>query len=201
MSRRQKRIVAILAIANTLVIATLMTLMLPAITNRPPPHSNSQQVPLQEQVVCQWQATQLLARAGIGGTVTLTPQGVPSEWPSRKYGLLRFQLAHPLAPGETIDEAAQWIWAVFDVALALQERAPCAPIFQLQGEKRNAPFTDVEVTIVLVQDIHDGGQPIAQITASVSAADLVAFGVGEMSEGEFIERVSYAIDLEPEHSE
>ena len=194
MNPRQKRIVAILAIANTLIIATLMTVMLPAITHRPPPHSNSQQVPLQGQVECQWQATQLLAREGIGGTVTLTPAG---------NGLLRFQLTHPLAPGQTIDEAAQWVWAVFDIALVLQERAPCAPIFQQQGEKPNAPFTDVEVTIVVqdMQDVQDGGQSIAQITASVSAADLVAFGAGEMSEGEFIERVSYAVVSEPGQSE
>ena len=104
MNRRQKRVVAILAIANALIITTLMTLMLPAIKDSARPHSNSQpEALLESQVGCQWQATQLLAREGIAGTVTLTPQG-----------LLRFQLTHSLAPSQTIDEAApwEWVWAV-----------------------------------------------------------------------------------------
>ena len=106
----------------------------------------------------------MLAQVGLGGTVVLTPDG-----------LLRFEIVYPLPPGETDDEAAQLVWIAFDVALTLRERDSCGSL------------TRVEVTIIA-----QSSQADTQISASVSAADLEAFGVGELSEDEFIERVAYS---------
>lgn len=108
----------------------------------------------------------MLAQAGLGGTVVLTSDG-----------LLRFEIVYSLPPGETADEAAQLVWIAFDVALALQERVD-----------ECHSFTQVEATILA-----QSSQTNTQISASVSAADLVAFGAGELSEDEFIERVAYSI--------
>jgi len=136
------------------------------------------------QETCRWQATQLLAQAGMGGTVALIPDGS-----------LRFEIASILAPDQTADETAQSVWTAFDVALALQEQ-----------KSECATFTQVEVTILAVRPspstrlpsappnlggedgrtgAHDeahSSQTNTQISASVSAADLVAFSVGELSE-------------------
>ncbi len=94
-------------------------------------------------------------------------------------GPLRFEIAYSLAPGQTADEAAQLVWAALDVALALDE-----------GECGS--FTQVEVTILA-----RGVQADTQVNASVSAADLVAFGAGELSEDEFVERVVYTTTALP----
>jgi len=77
------------------------------------------------------------------------------------------------APGQTADEAAQLVWTAFDVALALDE-------------DECDLFTEVEVTILA-----QGIQTDTHISASVSAADLAALSAGELSENEFIERVTY----------
>ena len=90
-------------------------------------------------------------------------------------GPLRFETVCTLAPGQTADEAAQLVWTVFDVALALDE-------------DECGSFTEVKVTILA-----QGIQTDTQIYASVSAADLAAFSAGELSEDEFIERVIYTI--------
>jgi hypothetical protein len=115
---------------------------------------------------CQWKAARLLAQAGLGGAVTLTHDGV-----------LRFEIAHALAPGQTADDAAQLVWIAFDVALALSEDDKCTI------------FTQVEVAILA-----QGSQASPQISASVSAADLAAFDTGTLSEDEFVERVTYTVD-------
>jgi hypothetical protein len=164
MTPRQRHIIAILAVADIVVILALLVLMSrpPGAGSSPSPASHTQTTPRQ---ACQWRATQLLARTGLGGTVTLTPDGP-----------LRFEIAYPLAPGQTADEAAQSVWTAFDVALALQEQ---------EGEC--AIFTQVEVTI-LAQD----NRADTQISASVSQADLLAFGTSELSEDQFIERVTYS---------
>jgi hypothetical protein len=164
MTPRQKRIIAILAVADIVVILALMVLVThPAGTD--PSSLSASHTPTTPQQTCQWQATQLLARAGLGGTVTMAPDGP-----------LRFEIAHPLAPGQTADEAAQSAWTAFDVALALWEQQEACAI-----------FTRVEVTILA----HDT-QTETQINVSVSQADLLAFDAGELSEDQFIERVSYA---------
>jgi hypothetical protein len=164
MNPRQKRIVAILAVADIVAILALLALAThPA--GMSPSSSPASHTPTAPQQTCQWRATQLLARTGLGGTVTLPPGGP-----------LHFEIAHTLAPGQTADEAAQSVWIAFDIALALQE-----------PEDECANFTQVEV-VILAQ----GNRADTQISASVSVADLVAFDAGELSEDQFIERVNYA---------
>ena len=178
MTSKQKRIIVALVLANTAVILALAVLVthpfgavppLPAHPYTPTlPHSHAPILPLE---TCQWQATQLLAQAGLGGTVALTSDGS-----------LRIETTCSPASGHTVDEAAQLVWTAFDVALALQ-RDECGS------------FTQVEVTILAVRlNAHDEAQGIqtdTRVNASVSAADLAAFGAGELSEDEFIERVTY----------
>jgi len=163
MTQRQKHIIVILAIADIIVILALVGLVTQATNTRTSPDAHLSTL-IQSPQTCQWQATQLLAHTGIGGTVALTPEGP-----------LRFHLDYPLAPDQTAEYAAQSVWTAFDVALALQEKAECAF------------FTNVEVIILAHNDRH-----AAQISATVSAADLAAFGDGELSEEEFLERVTYA---------
>ena len=113
------------------------------------------------QETCRWAAAQMLAQAGLGGTATLNPDG-----------LLCLNVTYIPLPDETSDAAAQLVWGAFDVALALQQR--------------NCEFTQIEVVILTRCD-----QSGARIEASVGAADLAAFGAGELSEDEFIECVMY----------
>jgi len=187
MTSRQKRIVAILAMANIVVMLALIGLVTRGSGTGPSPRP-SYQTPTPLQEACQRQAVQLLADAGLGGTVTLAPQGTDSV-PSTPEWSLRFHIAYPLAPGEMVNadtggasadverssEAAQSVWTAFDVALALQEQdAQCAI------------FSQVDVT-VLVQDSQTG----TRISASARTADLVSFHAGELSEDDFIDRVTY----------
>ena len=207
MTPKQKRIITILAIANVVVIPAMVILVtrpsdtspspLPTPTLRAedadgadssyPPHpaetlaSSVSKTPSQE--ICQWKAAQLLAQAGLCGTVTLSPDGslrfeivTDSSAPTAAVG-------PPLAPGETADEAAQLIWIAFDVALATQEQ-----------DDKCGPFTQVEVTILVRSNRATTRRPLRSgVSASVSAADLMAFNAGELSEAEFIERVTYTI--------
>jgi len=115
--------------------------------------------------MCQWQAAQHLAQAGLGGTVTSSPDGV-----------LLFEITHTLAPGQTANDAAQLVWTALDVVLALDRAGECGS------------FTQVEITILA-----QGDQVATRVSARVSAADLAAFGAGELSEDEFIERVTYMV--------
>ncbi len=188
MTQKQKTIIAALVIVNILVILALVVLVtrspgtnlsplptptLPARTLSPRPEGPTE-TPQEKSPTpsaslpepCQWKAARLLAQAGLGGAVTLTPDGI-----------LRFEIAHTLAPGHTADDAAQLVWIAFDVALALSEVDECTI------------FTQVEVAILA-----QGGQTSTQISASVSAADLAAFGTGALSEHEFVERVTYTVD-------
>ncbi len=184
MTPRQKRIIVTLATANIAIILALVVLVTRPTSIHTPtlPHPHTPTTPAE---ACQtspssadvWQATQLLAQAGLGGTVTLPPDGS-----------LCFEIVYPLAPGHAatppvppeaegsdIERAAQSVWTAFDVALALQEQ---------EGEC--ATFTQVQVMILA-----SGIQTDTQISASVSAADLADFSAGELSEDEFIKRVTY----------
>ncbi len=180
MTPKQKRAITTLAVADIVVILALVVLMTHPFGTNPSPFSHSYTPPPPQQT-CQWQATQLLAQAGLGGTVTLTPDGP-----------LRFEIAYPIAPGQAADEAAQSVWTAFDVALALQEQ-----------EDKCAIFTQVEVVIPAIQlSTHDeahSSQTSAfspwQVSASVSTTDLMALSAGELSEDEFIERVTYIINV------
>jgi len=183
MTSKQRRIIAALAAANTIVILALVVLVTRLSGTRPVPLPPSHtptllHTPTSQQETCQWKATQLLAQAGLGGTVALAPDGP-----------LRFEITYPLAPGQVPEEAAQLVWTAFDVALALDELAGSGE--QEAGSKNEdtcGSFTQVEVTILA-----QGIQTDTQISATVSAADLAAFGAGELSEDEFIERVVYTI--------
>jgi len=113
---------------------------------------------------CQWQAAQLMAEAGLGGTVALAPGGV-----------LRFDIVYTISPGEPADVAAQQVWVAFDVALVLAE-----------GECGD--FAQVDVSVLARNSQGD-----TRIDASVSAADLIAYGAGGLSEDELIHRVLYQV--------
>jgi len=163
MTPRQKIIIAILAITDIVVTLALVVSVThtAGIRFSSPLQSPPPAVP---QHTCQWQATQLLAYSGLGGTVTLPPDGS-----------LRFEIAYPLSADQTINDAAQSVWTVFDIALKLQEQdAQCAT------------FSRIDITILA----HDGPSE-TQISASASTADLEAFSAGELSEEAFIEHVTY----------
>jgi len=179
MTPRQKRIVAVLAIANIVVMLALRVAQTyhfgssPAALPKPTPALSQQ--------TCQWQATQRLAQGGLSGTVALTPQRIGKETDNHRRAL-RFAIMYSLAPGQTVDEAAQSVWTAFDIALALLE-------------EECAIFSRVEVVIIAHDGMAEAGRleslPHTTINASVSTADLVAFNSGTLSEDEFIERVTY----------
>ena len=186
MTLRQKRMLAMLALADLMVVAGLIfsifgrlpTATAPAAWE--PPHQP-----------CQWEATQRLAQAGLGGTVTLIPNGP-----------LRFEIIYPPDPpqpppmrggeggGKGACLAAQSVWTAFDIAtecmrVSTPVSGPPPPIppphaGEMGGECPT--FTRVEVMIL----VHS-----TQIHASVRTLDLVALSAGELSEAEFIERVTY----------
>jgi hypothetical protein len=200
MTSKQKRIIVVLALVNGVIILALVMLVTRPSSiryNLSPGPSPRDTLPLSTaasgtlpQGACQWDATQLLAQAGLGGTVTLTSDGASD------HGILRFEIAYRLmqdqaaVEAEQIDEAAQLVWAAFDVALAMNEKA-CDS------------FTQVEVSIIgqsgqtslsSVEPNNETEVPTSwQISASVSTADLVAFGANELSEDEFIQRVTYTV--------
>jgi len=177
MTLRQKRILAMLALADAMVVAGLIfsifgrlpTATAPAAWE--PPHQP-----------CQWEATQRLAQAGLGGTVTLIPNGP-----------LRFEIMYPPEPEEAYKEiprfarndrgaclAAQSVWTAFDIATECMRVS--TPVSGRLQQEECPTFTRVEVTIL----VHS-----TQIHASVRTLDLVALSAGELSEAEFIERVTY----------
>lgn len=115
MTREQRRIIAILAVADLAVIVGVVVLMthLARTTVLPlPTPTFSDGLPGLVSAACQWQAAQEMAQAGLSGSVTLSPD------------TLNFEITTLLAPGQTTDDAAQLIWTAFDVALALGEECP-----------------------------------------------------------------------------
>ena len=209
MTLRQKRMLAMLALADVIVVAGLIFSL--ADSGRPPPSFPSPwggdgggwEPPHQP---CQWQATQRLAQAGLAGTVALIPNGT-----------LRFEIIYPPDPQEIprfarndrgafarndrgASLAAQSVWTAFDIATEVYAgeytrfeytrlstpvsgRPPPIPPPHAGGMGGECPtFTRVEVTIF----VHS-----TQIHASVRTLDLVALSAGKLSEAEFIERVTY----------
>jgi len=165
MTPRQKRILAALAILDVTVILAMVVLAT-RLFSTPLPLASTDLPETLPPDLCQWKATQLLAQAELGGIVTLSPGES-----------LRFEILYPLAPGQIADQAAQQVWPAFDVALALDK-------------ERCSLFSQVEVVIRATRP----GAPARDdmhVNARVSAVDLRAFGAGELSEDEFIERVSY----------
>lgn len=168
MTPARKRIVFALVVANVVVILALIGL----VTRSGTIFSSSLSVPAPSSTTlspreCRWEATRLLTQAGLAGTVML----VPGEH-------LRFEIAYPLTPGQTADEAAQQVWSVFDIALALSER-------------RCDAFSEVQVTILA-----ESGREKTRISASVSMEDLQAFDAGELDEEAFLDHVLYETSVE-----
>ena len=167
MTRKQKHIIAVLAIVNLAIILTLVALTTRSTPKLPTPqiptlsHSQTPKLGLDD---CQWRATQLLAQAGLGGTITRTANDS-----------LDLEINYPLAPSQTADDVAQTVWTAFDVVMALQESPGRCPA-----------FTRIQVTIRACNDHSD-----IQINANTSAADLFAFGAGDLSQDEFIGRVTF----------
>jgi hypothetical protein len=181
MSKSQKRLVIVLAVAAVVVIVALARYVTSSLNALPPAlptsvgqtevPSTSPQLTTQSPTIdpspldaCQWQAAQMMAEAGLGGTVALAPGGV-----------LRFDIVHTPPPGEPIDVAAQQVWVAFDIALILAE-----------GECGD--FTRVDVSVLA-----QGSEGDTRIDASASAADLIAYGAGGLSEDELIHRVDYQV--------
>ena len=166
MTLGQKRILAILALIDVIVVAGLILAIAEGRVSTPSGYTeaDSGREYAREYTGtawdCQWWATQRLAREGLAGRVTLVPDGP-----------LRFEIIYPpdLTGWETeSSHSAQAVWTAFDIALESPNECPT--------------FTRVEVTIVA---------PEPQIHASVRTLDLVALSTGELSENEFIERVTY----------
>ena len=192
MTGRQKRVLAMLALADVMVVAGLIFSLADsgrlgarrAPAGWEPPHE-----------ACEWEATQRLAEAGLGGTVRLMPNGA-----------LRFEITYPpdaqeiprFARNDKQDTdrgaglAAQSVWTAFDIATeCMRVSTPVSGPGALSNpdvlsgplqEEECPTFTRVEVTIL----VHS-----TQIHASVRTPDLVALSTGELSEIEFIERVTY----------
>jgi hypothetical protein len=168
MTPRQKRIIGALAIANGLIILTLIVFLtrfsgpIPsAPLPTPVPTYPSGALSSQE---CQQRAVQMVSQAGLAGTATV----IPGE-------SLRLELVYPMAPGESLASAAQQVWTAFDIAIALTEnRCDIVSRVEVQIEPRSR-----------------GAQGLTQIRASVDVADLKAFHSGKLSESEFIDQVQY----------
>ena len=188
MTFKQKRIIAILAIANVVVILTLVGLMAHP-TGTSTSSSITSPTPISPQPTCQAsphptvirQATHLLAQAGLGGMVTLAPNGSLSFDIVAPDGMDRADSTPETA--SAVDDAAQSVWTAFDIALALNDL----------GQETDGvcpAFTQVEVTILV-----RGDQTDTQIRARVSLSDLMAYDAGELSEDAFIERVTYDVNV------
>jgi hypothetical protein len=194
MTPRQKSIIWVLAIANGAVILALVVFvarfspeasptLLPSAAPPDPsggpspalssvqatsPSTSSGQRPGQAPPgalsweECQQRAVRLLSQGGLGGTATLVSDRT-----------LRLALVYPIPKDQTVEQAAQQVWTAFDIAQALTQDQ-CNDFFH--------------VTVVIQGQ---GAQSSIQIRANVDAADLEAFYGGELSEGEFIDRVQY----------
>ena len=192
MTEKQKRFLAILAATNVVIITMLVVAMTRSSRSTPqrgfstltPPYlpsltaSHVRAAALARED-CQWQAAQLLAQAGLGGTATLTPAGV-----------LGFEIIYPDVTSLTtsgnrssVDKAAQSVWTAFDIALALHN-----PSGKTAGSC--GTFSQVDVTIL----VHTQ-QAEAELNASVSATDLTGYDGGELSEEAFISRVDYTVSI------
>jgi len=171
MTPKQKRIIAVLLIANVLLIVASFAFLTPLAssvaplglpTPVPTSHAEAHFWP-----ACQRQVIHSLSQAGLGGTATLTDH------------TLEFDLVYRIPEDGDDGDVAQQVWTTFDVLLEV-------------ANDRCETFTQVEITIE--------GQGVVrpnQVHAAVAMADLKAFGRGELDESAFIERVEYRV--EPVH--
>ncbi len=171
MTARQKRIVGSLALANVVVIVALVVAMTRPVPDVPAPASAPSRTVFEE--TCRWYAARALAEAGGGGAVFLTSQGT-----------LTFEVSHRLASGDPVDAAAQQVWVAFDAARALRGIDQCEDVSRIAVTIWALPPSASE-------------QSAEHIHAAVGRADLEAFGAGELSEEELIDRVHYTVGAVP----
>jgi hypothetical protein len=194
MTTKRKLIVAALATANCIVILVMVILITRSLDATPPslhtPTLTGDPTEPDQTTSTPSSSAKLTGEAPRPQTLTPVASSLETcQWKAAQLlaqtglrgavtltpdGLLRFDITYLPA---TAGEAAQLVWTAFDVALALIE-SECSP------------FTRVQVTV-------QGDQPDLRISASVSAADLAAFGAGELSENEFIECVIYITSGNP----
>lgn len=171
MTRRQRYIVGLLAIANAallvtlLVFATRFSASTSSLLGLPSPVP-TYGVQTHLAPPCQRRAVEMLLQAGLGGTTTLAGR------------VLRCDLVYRAATDGHAEDVAQQVWTAFDVAMALVE-------------DQCEPFSRVEIVIEA-----QGAPPSTQIYAAVDLADLEAFYDGELGEDAFIDRVDYRVKPE-----
>lgn len=172
MNRKQKLILAALAIANAMFILTAVLFIVRRPTDRggtasptatPQPTPTTQTRPATDD--CTWFATRILAEHNLAGVVQQ-----PTE------DTLRFELQVEPSADQTSETNAQKIWAAFDVALLIEAQDVCPAIDR------------VEVRIL----VQDPERPL-HIEAHTHMADLVALNSQEITEDEFIDRVTYTV--------
>jgi hypothetical protein len=202
MTAKQRLIVAVLAIANVIVILLLAMLMtrtprtsLSPLPTSAPRGTGFTKTPVSTVETPTGRATRPTGSAGISHTSSPTVAPLLPEmcqWEAAQLlaqadlggtvtlnpdGALRFNIVYPLAPDQTADQAAQSVWTAFDIALALEK----------QGDGCGS-LTQIEVTVLA-----QGALTETWVSASVSAVDLIAFDAGELTEKEFTERVTYQV--------
>lgn len=168
MTRHQRRIVIVLAVANMLFLGALLVALashtgnaspLGLPTSVPPYHAPARLAP-----ACRRQASQMLYAGGVTGVAALRDQ------------TLRFDLVHRVTQDRPAQYAPQHAWTAFDVALALGD-AGC------QGFQR----TEI---VIETQD----GEEHHRIYVSAEIADLRAHRSGELSERVLLDHVQYRVE-------
>ncbi len=171
MTPRQRRILVVLAAANVvLVLAGILYVARPSgsvLLDGSPSPAPTLDGRLGLSSVCEERATELLSRAGFGGTVAMAD------------GTLQLDLVYRVPRDGPAGDAAQQAWRVFDIALALAARG-CGT------------FSDLEMVIRPQGDLRQD-----QAYVAVSLDDLLAFRAGELTEGTLLDRVVYRSEPPP----
>jgi hypothetical protein len=168
MTRQQKRIIIVLAAANTLFLAVLLVVLMtfarPASPLGLPTPVPTYEAPARLTPGCRRHAVELLSAAGATGQAALADQA------------LQFELVHRVTETRPASYAPQHVWTAFDVALGLAD-AGC------QGFRR----------IEAVVETQGGDQPY-RVRATADMVDLRAYRAGELSESALIDHVQYRVE-------
>ena len=168
MTRHQRRIVILLAVANALFLGALLVALASHTGNSSPlglpTPVPTYQEPARLAPACRRQASQMLYAGAATGVAALRDQ------------TLRFDLVHRVTQDRPAQYAPQHAWTAFDVALALGD-AGC------QG------FQRTEIVI----ETQDGGEHY-RIYVSAEIADLRAHHSGELSERALLDHVQYRVE-------
>ena len=164
----QKRIIAVLAAANAVLLVTLLISVTrftgSASQARLPTPVPTLSADADFSPYCQRRAVQMLSENDLGGTATVVN------------GTLRFDLVYRVRqdPGGT--DAGQQVWTAFDVALDMAD-----------GQCNAFSRTETMITT-------QGAQPPIRVYAAADMTDLKAYRGGELSEPSLIDRVEYRIE-------